>query len=203
MITWRVRLALLITLAKPFSVSGQSDSIPFISEECYRIMQVENCISRYRKLCTLRDSNGEISQSSMMAFESLFEQNAKVVNDLGPEPPYLIDMKDYVSNAFNHLEEHGIEAYLADYRYDIQDSDAYFYQQEEIDGETIYTYDVPATKALLNSIDSDGWEENLRLLRIVYVRFLIHYYENSDSTKIAKIILNSNRINIDNDLNKH
>jgi hypothetical protein len=158
-----------------------------IAEDRLRFICVENGIGAYRDYCTLLDTNGVITDASIQRFEALFEPNARVLNDLRAEQPYLISMRDYVSYAYSYLDSTGITAYLTDYRYAAIIPEDYPYSIQDIAGEKVFSYELPMTKVLLNGIDNEEKPivyENPISIKIV---FTLHYYEKQEKVLITKI----------------
>jgi hypothetical protein len=168
--------------------TGKQDSISPI-ERRSQFTKVKNCIVAYREYCTLRDSFDEITDQSMQLFESLFEPNARVINDLFFEPPYPMDMRDYVSLAYNHLDSIGIEATLTNYRFMEIAPEKYPFIEQVAGDHTIYLYDLPMTKMLMTGIDNEGKAIALDPPRKVRLVFTVHYYPKSQKALIAKIVL--------------
>lgn len=67
------------------------------------------CLGDYYRYCSLVDETGHVTEASMKRFEALFWPNAKVVNDIGPDPSQIISVTDYVSIAYNLLSTEGIK----------------------------------------------------------------------------------------------
>lgn len=117
----------------------------------------KRCLAEYQFSCNLIDKKGKVSQESINRFLELFWSNAKVWNDL-VEKPYMIDVKDYTTQAFVFLEKVGLQGGITDYLSLSRKDDYWVYEQ--LDSADLvnnyYVYEWVFKKEVFNGLDSQN-----------------------------------------------
>lgn len=157
---------------------GNSFTIDEIDDETvdHLIETVTNAIQNYGSWATMLDANNQaVTSKSLKNFKSLFERNAKVVDDLSLESNKM-HYADYAGKVLEFLEEEGV-------RFNMYGA---LIDQIAYDSTGYYEVDVITEKYLYNGLEDNNKRFYCRNGRIFRLKFTFSIPE--DDLDIAKIL---------------
>lgn len=186
-LTIKQRLLIGFTCAAS-AIPGSAQVTPPSPRQPYTAYQaIEACLNRYNLLSTFRDSSGKVTDQTIADFEALFESSANIPNDLTPETPFALNVRDYVTLVYHRMDSTGIDTYLTHFEFPCIRMEECPCERDTLEQEPVVTCKIAATKMILNGLNEKWqpiyWDEP----RSIPVIIAIRHYTKRQNTYILKI----------------